>query len=393
MDDTPRAIPISLRPGRTNGPHLTRGRPTVPSRSRAYITGFEAIEARLLLSPVGIGTHPETRPLVASPASSPVRPASDAGTVSQPDLAGAVVGVTDPSLIKEGDTYYLFSTGPGIPIRTSPDLIHWQVTGQVFEEIPTWARSMIPGATGIWAPDISFFDGEYHLYYAVSTFGSQRSVIGLATTPTLDPTAGDYHWTDRGEVVASAPGRTTWNAIDPHLVIADDSTTWLAFGSQWSGIKLVRIDSTTGKPADPPSRSDRPRLPKRHSIASRPEHGSIEAAFPFFHDGYYYLFASFGDCCMGSASTYRIVVVRSRSITGPYRARDGEPMTRGGGTPVLGSEGPDRGPGSNAVLSDNGHDWLVYQEYNAQDGGSPELAIRPLGWTRSGWPVVGAPLP
>ena len=365
----------------------------MPSRARAYIIGFEAIEARLLLSAARVGPQPEPRPNVALPASSPVRPASDAGTVPHPDLAGAVVGVTDPSLIHEGDTYYLFSTGPGIPIRTSTDLVHWQVAGQVFEEIPAWARSMIPGATEIWAPDISFFDGEYHLYYAVSTFGGKRSVIGLATTPSLDPTAGDFRWTDRGEVVDSAPGRTDWNAIDPHLVIAADSTTWLAFGSQWGGIKLVRVDPATGKPADPPSRPGRTRLPGLHSIASRPEHGPIEAAFPFPHDGYYYLFASFGDCCMGSASTYRIVVGRSRSITGPYRARDGEAMARGGGTPVLGGEGPARGPGSNAVLSESGHDWLVYQEYNARNGGMPELAIRPLDWTRSGWPLVGAPPP
>ena len=45
--------------------------------------------------------------------------------------------------------------------------------------VPAWARAEVPGATGIWAPDVSYFAGAYHLYYAVSTFGSQRSVIGL----------------------------------------------------------------------------------------------------------------------------------------------------------------------------------------------------------------------
>jgi arabinan endo-1,5-alpha-L-arabinosidase len=343
------------------------------------------------MSAAGRGTQPQTRPIVDAPAVSLLDPRSAAGAVPRRDLAGAIVGVTDPSIIKEGDTYYLFSSGSGIPIRASNDLVHWRAIGQVFGAIPSWARSLVPGATEFWAPDVSFFDGEYHLYYAVSTFGSDRSVIGLATNPTLDPTASDYDWADRGEVIASVPGRTDWNAIDPNLVVADDSAVWLAFGSQWSGIKLIRIDPRTGKPADRASGSGRSRSPRWFSIASRPASGSIEAAFLFPTDGYYYLFASVGDCCMGAASTYRIVVGRSRSIIGPYRARDGVAMTRGGGTRVLGSMGPYRGPGSNAVLSDGGRDWIVYQVYDAGNGGSPELAIRSLDWTRSGWPVVGAP--
>lgn len=363
------------------------------SRRKAYIPALDAIEDRVLMSAAGHGLRPVTRPIAASRAASAARPGSPAVRVQPADLSGAVVGVTDPSVIEEDGTYYLFSTGPGIPIRASSDLIHWQEIGQVFGAIPAWATSMVPGATEFWAPDVAYFDGEYHLYYAVSTFGSDRSVIGLATNPTLDPAAAAYHWTDRGEVVASTPGRTDWNAIDPAPVVASNATDWLAFGSQWSGIKLVRIDPQTGKPARRAAGPGRRHAPRLISIAARPASGPIEAAFLFPRDGYDYLFVSFGDCCMGAASTYRIVVGRSRSITGPYRARDGELMTRGGGTPVLGSMGLDRGPGSNAVLADGGQDWIIYHFYNAGDGGLPELGIRRLDWTRSGWPIVGAPPP
>ncbi|WP_269431716.1 family 43 glycosylhydrolase [Bacillus sp. JCM 19034] len=38
----------------------------------------------------------------------------------------------------------------------------------------------------IWAPDISFYNGVYYLYYSVSTFGENTSAIGLVTNTTLD---------------------------------------------------------------------------------------------------------------------------------------------------------------------------------------------------------------
>ena len=308
-------------------------------------------------------------------------------------LTGQISNVTDPSVIEQDGTYYLFSTGQGIPIKTSSNLVNWQVVGQVFATIPSWAQQMVPRASEIWAPDVVFFHGEYYLYYAVSTFGSDRSAIGLATNATLNPDASDYHWVDRGEVIASVPGRTNWNAIDPDAVVVDQSQLWLAFGSQWSGIQLTPLDPQTGKPVVAGSKPSSRENPRLYSLASRPASLPIEAPFIFYRDGYYYLFASFNDCCMGAASTYEIVVGRSQSITGPYRDETGELMRQGGGTLVLQSAGSARGPGSNGVLVDNdGNDWIVYHYYDALDAGVAKLGIQPLDWTSDGWPVAGAPL-
>jgi arabinan endo-1,5-alpha-L-arabinosidase len=328
--------------------------------------GVEALEGRLPLDGAG---------------EAPTVPARSAA-VGAP--GGDVAGVTDPRIIRQGDTYYLFSTGPGIPIHVSTDLIHWHEAGPVFETTPAWAAASVPGARSIWAPDISYFDGLYHLYYAVSTFGSQRSVIGLATNSTLDPSAPGYQWIDQGEVIASRPGRDHFNAIDPNLVIDSHSRVWLAFGSQWSGLKLVAIDPATGKPRHPPG--------KRHALASRPGHAPIEAPFVFEKDGYYYLFASFDSCCMGVRSTYKIMVGRSRSITGPYRDRRGHRMSEGGGTLVFAGDDRFRGPGHNAVLSDGENVELIYHAYDALDDGVPILQIRALRWSPRGWPVIGPAL-
>ena len=161
----------------------------------------------------------------------------------------------------------------------------------------------MPRATQIWAPDISFFNGEYHLYYAVSSFGSQQSVIGLATNTTLNPSSPGYRWVDRGEVIASKPGHDNFNAIDPNVIIDAEGGVWLTFGSQWSGIKLLRLDPSTGLPFQG-------HATRLSSLASQPDHGLIEAPFVFRMGEFYYLFASSGTCCRGAASTYKIVVGR-----------------------------------------------------------------------------------
>ena len=51
-----------------------------------------------------------------------------------------------------------------------------------------------------------------------------------------------------------------------------------------------------------------------------------------YRDGYYYLYASTDFCCRGLDSTYKIVVGRSESVTGPYLDKDGKDMMEGGGT-------------------------------------------------------------
>jgi arabinan endo-1,5-alpha-L-arabinosidase len=325
----------------------------------------------------------ETRELPATMAVSPMPArASSAAVLTAADDPVAITGITDPSLIKQGGVYYLFSSGPTLQTRESTDLRHWTELGPVFGSIPVWAVEKVPRATQIWAPDISFFDGEYHLYYAVSTFGSQRSVIGLATNTTLDPTSPGYRWVNRGEVVASRPGRDNFNAIDPNVTIDTQGGVWLTFGSQWSGIKQLRLDPSTGLPLQG-------HATKPATLASRPGHGLIEASFVFRMGGFYYLFASFGTCCEGAASTYKIVVGRSTSVNGPYVDRSGRSMTHGGGTVVLAGTGRFAGPGSNAVLLDGGQAYLVYQSYDIWNGAVPTLQIRPLAWTTSGWPVVG----
>ena len=301
-----------------------------------------------------------------------------------------LIPVHDPVIIRQDSTYYIFCTGQGIAVFSSRDMKHWKQEKPVFDKAPGWVITAIPGFAGhIWAPDISFHNGQYYLYYAVSAFGKNTSCIGVATNKTLDASSGDFKWTDHGKVIQSVPGRDMWNAIDPNLILDENKTPWLAFGSFWNGMKLVKLNSDLTAPAQPEiwyTLASRKRdfiLPD--SVAGD---AAIEAPFIYKHENYYYLFVSFDYCCRGEKSTYRMMVGRSDKVYGPYVDRDGVPMNLGGGSLVLEGNRNWYGVGHNAVAGFNGSDYLVYHAYDAGDNGRSKLQIEKIAWL-NGWPYVG----
>jgi arabinan endo-1,5-alpha-L-arabinosidase len=299
------------------------------------------------------------------------------------------VEVHDPVMAKDGDHYYVFSTGPGITIYRSPDLERWTWVGRVFDGEPDWARRVVPGFTGhLWAPDIFEKDGRFYLYYSVSAFGKNTSAMGVAISETLDPSAPDYGWVDQGMVLQSVPNRDHWNAIDPAIVEDEQGTAWMSFGSFWEGIKLVKLAPDLVSVAEPQewhSLAKRPRDPAAPD--ADPGEGAIEAPYIFRKDGWYYLFVSFDKCCRGMDSTYNIRVGRSRSVTGPYLDRDGRPMLEGGGTLVLAGDENWVALGHNAAYTFDGEDWLVFHAYETADNAKQKLRILPINWDE-GWPQV-----
>ncbi len=288
----------------------------------------------------------------------------------------------DPSLIKEDETYYVFSTGGGLQIRTSTDLVDWQYAGRVFDTIPNWISQAVGSeVTDLWAPDISFVHGTYYLYYCGSVFGKNTSVIGLATNSTLDMNNPHYHWVDHGLVIQSHLA-DDFNAIDPNLTIDASGQPWLTFGSFWSGIQLMKLDPKTFKPESPAER--------RYNLASNyADNSAIEAPYLIYRNGYYYLFASIDFCCRGSDSTYKTVVGRASTITGPYFNEDGQQMgDQGVFTILLQGQGNVRGPGGESIYRDGETDLIIYHYYDANDGGAIKFSIKQLHWNK-GWPRVG----
>ena len=299
-----------------------------------------------------------------------------AATYPNPDPIAGSTYAHDPSMVKTpSGRYYLFYTGGGIEISTSTDRTTWSSDGQVLANGATWATAY-GGSDDIWAPDVSYHNGVYWLYYAVSSFGSNHSAIGLATSTTAAPGS----WTDHGLVYASQTS-STFNAIDPALLVDASGRWWLSLGSFWSGIKMIRIDPSTGKQLASDS--------TLYTIAERPSPDALEASYVYQHGGYYYLFVSFDYCCRGVNSTYRVMVGRSANPTGPYTDESGTAMLSGGGTQILATHGVVIGPGGQTVMHDSDGDILVYHYYDANLNGTAQLGLDHLSWSSStGWPTV-----
>jgi arabinan endo-1,5-alpha-L-arabinosidase len=182
------------------------------------------------------------------------RPLGDDTIAADSSLWGEL-NVHDPSVIKDGDYYYVFSTDAsngnrhplGVQIRRSKDLVTWEYRGAAFRDFKNdcaepiaYAGLWLPNHDGLWAPDIVKSGGRYRLYFSASTFGSQKSCIALAESKNIE---GPY--TYKGIVVKSISGPGP-NAIDPAIVRSKEGGLYMAYGSFFGGIWLAELDGKTG---------------------------------------------------------------------------------------------------------------------------------------------------
>lgn len=303
-----------------------------------------------------------------------------------------VFNVHDPSIFKDFDGYYyIFSTDtraegkskPGIQIRRSPDLINWEWWGRAFAGIPQKAGEW-SGASDLWAPEVFWMKGYYYLYYSASTFGSQRSAIGVARSKSI---AGS--WDDLGIVVKTS-AESVPNAIDPNIVTDRKGRPWLVYGSFFGGIFITRLNPDTGKLLNPEQQT---LLARRADEVDNAVEGPYVIYNPQFDK--FYLFVSYGSL----SSNYNIRVGRSDEITGPYRDFRGHRLTDVETNPyyvgnklVAGYKftGGEtwKAPGHNSVLKDGDDYFLVH---HARGGKNPRWAylhLRKLLWSQDGWPLV-----
>jgi arabinan endo-1,5-alpha-L-arabinosidase len=301
----------------------------------------------------------------------------------------------DPStMIKEGNRYYIFYTGFAIPYKYSTDLRNWTWTSsqRIFPAgPPAWVTNAVPGFDqNYWAPDVAYFNGKYHVYYSVSRWGTIDSAIGLVTSPSLITPV----WIDQGKVVQSDAvweagpdtDTTSFNCIDPSILLDTNGTIWMVYGSYSDGILVTQIDPATGKRLNPASIGT-----KIASSSTSFFNNTTEGAHIHQRGGYYWLFLNYGGCCSGIDSTYNIRVGRSTSVTGPYLDKNGVNMLSGGGTMLLESTGRFVGPGHAGIFIENGTNWFTYHYYDANNNaevGRATLGLTQIQWAEDGWPAL-----
>jgi len=325
-------------------------------------------------------------------------------------VTGNGIFVHDPYMLRDGSgKYWLY--GSHQTLATSTDGVNFtnytscttaQMGGyapncpSIGPDFSSWSGLQTPKGwnndanTDVWAPSLMVVNGTYYQYYSIPYLPSTgaEAVIGVATS-----SSPQGPWTDKGFVTKSwnstttapPPGfwATTDNAIDPAPFRDASGNWWMAWGSWTDGTHLVQLDPANGLiKANAPV----------YTVAKRgnPSAGE-EGPFIYYYNGYYYYFAPINECCKGSTSTYRTIVGRSTSVTGPYVDRGGVALTAGGGTILLSTHGNIIGPGGGSVFTDAGRNntpTYVYHYYDGNDGGRAKLGINQLGFTADGWPFI-----
>ncbi len=334
-------------------------------------------------------------PPASSPTSTPAAGSAMAPTFA---LSGAITLVHDPSIVYQAGVYYSLSTDPGdqpgnpqvgyLPIHCSTDKLTWSRCGQVFNFVPQTILNVFPAFKIFWAPDISYFNGLYHVYYAASVFGQNHSLIGVATNTTMIQTDPAYKWVDQG-IVLSSQSSDNFNAIDPSILIDTDTSgtvnhIWLTYGSYWGGIYQREINPATGMLSTINAAIV--------NLATRPlvQNNPIEGPNLVKHNNYYYLFVSFDYCCNNVSSTdnYKIAVGRSSSPQGPFVDQSGTSMLQGGGIIILQSGALWTAPGGSTVLIDSVHgDLITYHALSVASNYLDYLFVNTITWPGD-WPAI-----
>jgi alpha-N-arabinofuranosidase len=220
----------------------------------------------------------------------------------------------DPSNTRVGNDYYLvtstFSYFPGIPVFRSRDLVNWTQIGNAIDRADQLDFGKLGLSRGVFAPTIEERDGTFYILNTCVDCGGNFLITAK------DP-AGP--WSDPVWLPELEGG------IDPALFFDDDGTAWLLNNGPPVGTPLYeghraiwiqRFDVKGQKTFGPRTVLVNGGV----DISRKPVW--IEGPHIYKQGGWYVLSAAEG----GTAEGHSQVVLRSRSVTGPYAPYAGNPV-------------------------------------------------------------------
>ncbi|MFN3388207.1 MAG: glycoside hydrolase family 43 protein, partial [Allosphingosinicella sp.] len=233
------------------------------------------------------------------------------GTYRNPILRGFY---PDPSITRAGDDYYLvtstFSYFPGLPVFHSRDLVNWTQIGNAIDRPDQLDFGKLGLSRGVFAPAIEHKDG---LFYILNTCVDCRDNFVITATDPAGP------WSDPVWLPDLAGG------IDPSLFFDEDGSAWLLNNGPPVGEPLYEGHRAIWIQAFDPKalKTFGPRTMLVNGgvdISTKPIW--IEGPHIIRKNGWYYLIAAEG----GTAEGHSQVVLRSKSVTGPYEPFAGNPI-------------------------------------------------------------------
>jgi len=276
----------------------------------------------------------------------------------------------DPGVMREGSEYFMACTsgGPGYPIRSSPDLVHWTARGTIFTNAtrPTWATG------DFWAPELHKVGARFVAYFSARHTNGAFAVGAAWATNVLGP------YTALGQPLVNDPNP---GVIDAHFFQAAGGAKYLLWKVDGNAVGAPTPIKIQPLAADGLSLTGAPTTVLTNTLSW--EGGLVEGPWMVEHGGFFYLFYS----ANGYASTaYAVGVARSTSPTGPFTKAP---------APILVSNSSFGGPGHGSVLIGPSGDWVhVYHSWlGGKVGQAPgrHVLVDRIRW-ENGWPTMrGAP--
>ncbi|QIK79590.1 glycoside hydrolase family 43 protein [Sphingomonas piscis] len=289
----------------------------------------------------------------------------------------------DPSIARVGDDFYLatstFEWFPGVQIHHSKDLANWELVARPLRRASQLDMRGNPDSCGVWAPDLSFANGRFHLTFTdVKRYG--RTTVDGAMGASLRDFHNYYVWADAIDGEWSDPVYLNSSGFDPALFHDDDGKSWL-LNMLWdhrpgrrrfAGVLMQEFDLASQQ-----------LVGERHKIFEGTRLGFTEGPHLYKRDGWYHLLVAEG----GTERNHAVVMARSRSIFGTYEVHpDGPVMTS--------ANKPDaplaRAGHGDLVDGPDGEPWLVYlcgRPLAVSDRCvlGRETAIQRMRWGEDGW--------
>ena len=289
----------------------------------------------------------------------------------------------DPSIVRVGRDFYIatstFEWFPGVQIHHSRDLVNWRMIARPLTRDAQLDMRGTPDGCGVWAPDISYANGRFHLIYThVKRYG--RTTAGGAAGASWR----DFHnyWVHSDTIDGnwSDPVYLNSSGFDPALFHDDDGRSYLLnmlwdhrpSQTRFAGIILQQMDLETGE-----------LLGERRLIFKGTELGFTEGPHLYKRDGWYHLLVAEG----GTWWNHCVTMARSRAIEGPYETHPDGPVLTSRAKPYNPLQ---RSGHADLVELPDGQLWMAYLCGRPLPGRGRcvlgrETAIQQVQWGADGW--------
>ena len=280
----------------------------------------------------------------------------------------------DPFILKFAGEYWAYCTGfwddgRCFGILHSTDLVHW--------EKQAGALAPLPGnATCYWAPEVTYWDGQFYMYYSVGDEVHMSIRVAVAAHPAGPFIDSEYQLT------------AETFAIDPHVFTDDDGQRYLFYATDFLDYARIGTGTVQDRLLTPFQLAGQARPVTRARYdwqiydPARANKGgvqwhTVEGPFVLKHKNLYYQMFSGGNWQNLSYGATYATTTHIDQIEEWTQTADGIEVL-----PVLRTiPGLVVGPGHNSVVRgpDNRQLFCVYHCW-AADGSGRQMAIDPLDW-------------